>query len=220
MTGEINITYETLFELLRIEKSRGELQKLDSDFFKDVLNYIKEKKESVESLKDKTDLFAADERQKAEKQLQNVKKIIKDIYERREKKIIEAALDSSRMFSGVIDRSALLEEEKKLFDSVLEVLNNFRKGILFSLIEAKQIDIKNEKTEEKAEEERKHTDTEKKQTEEVKKETMMIRFLHPVPKFIGKSLEEYGPFDKEDVANIPSELAELLVKKERAETIE
>ena len=108
MTKEINITYETLFDLLRREKTREELQKLDPEFFNDVIDYVKEKTKSYYELKDKTDLFAADERLKADKQLQNIKKIIKEIYERREKKIIALAVDSSRMFSTVIDKSALL----------------------------------------------------------------------------------------------------------------
>ena len=215
---EINITYETLFELLRREKTREELQKLDPEFFRDVLNYITEKTKSYEELKNKTDLFAADEKKKAEKQLQNIKKIIKELYERRERKIITAALDNSRMFSVVVDKSAMLEEEKKFFESVLDVLNKFRKDVLFSILEAKEPVISEEKKEikEDAKEEQKTDEAE----EEPKKEILMIRFLYPVPKFVGKSLEEYGPFDKDDVANIPSELAELLVKKGRAELIE
>ena len=215
MSKEINITYETLFELLRREKTRVELQKLDSDFFDDVINYIKEKKEAFESLKDKTDLFAADERQKAEKQLQNVKKIIKEIYEKREKKIISIAVDSSRTFSTVIDTSAMLKQEKDFFEIVLDTLNKFRKGILFSILEAQEpkVDEAKEKIEEKEE-------IKESVKEETKKETMMIRFLYPVPRFVGKNLEEYGPFDKDDVVNIPSELAEVLVKKERAEVLE
>ena len=228
MTKEINITYETLFDFLRREKTREELQKLDPEFFNDVIDYVKEKTKSYDELKDKTDLFAADERLKTEKQLQNVKKIIKEIYERREKKIIALAVDSSRMFSTVIDKSALLEEEKLFFDDLLKVFNKFRKEILFSMLEAKKPEIKETvKDEIKPEEEKliglsKVTPTSPpavESNEEEQKTTQMIRFLYPVPKFVGKSLEEYGPFDKDDVANIPSELAELLVEKGRAELL-
>jgi DNA replication initiation complex subunit (GINS family) len=222
---EINITYETLFELLRREKTRKELQKLDSEFFQDVINYITEKKNAFDLLKDKTDLFAAEEKLKAEKQLQNTKKIIKELYERREKKIISIAIDSSKTFSTVIDTSAMLNEEKTFFESVLNILNRFRKELLFSILEAQQPNITEEKEEVKEEKKTGAAQLpaeEKKEeiTEEQKKEISMIRFLHPVPKFVGKNLEEYGPFDKDDVANIPSELAELLVNKGRAEILE
>ena len=42
--GDVIITYETLYELLMREKSRAEIQKLDNDFFNDVIKYIKDKK--------------------------------------------------------------------------------------------------------------------------------------------------------------------------------
>ena len=242
MSEEINITYETLFDLLRTEKTREELQKLDPDFFKDVVNYVKEKTKAYEDLKDKTDLFAADERLKAEKQLQNIKKIIKEIYERREKKIVTLAMDSSRMFSSVIDKSALLEEETQFLDQILNILNKFRKDVLFNMLEAQQPEVKAVTPEEPKQEEAKPAEQEiavqepksEEQKEELQpsvepttevdkaaeQETAMIRMLHPVPKFVGKNLEEYGPFDKDDVTNIPVELADLLVEKGRAELID
>ena len=74
---EINITYETLFELLRREKNREELQKLDNNFFLDVVNYLKDKKSALEL--PKNDIFAAEERRKAETQLENIKNILKAI---------------------------------------------------------------------------------------------------------------------------------------------
>jgi hypothetical protein len=50
-------------------------------------------------------------------------------------------------------------------------------------------------------------------------ETKLVRFLHAVPKFVGKELEEYGPFAEEDIANLPSEIADVLINKERVEEI-
>ena len=47
----------------------------------------------------------------------------------------------------------------------------------------------------------------------------LIRFLQEIPQFVGTDLSTYGPFDKEDIANLPSEIAELLIKKEKAEEI-
>ena len=53
----------------------------------------------------------------------------------------------------------------------------------------------------------------------VRRETKLVRFLHSVPKFVGKELEEYGPFEEEDVASLPAELADVLVRKGRAEEL-
>ena len=36
---------------------------------------------------------------------------------------------------------------------------------------------------------------------------------------MGEDLKIYGPFEKEDVSNIPRKVAEVLIKKNRAEEI-
>ena len=46
-----------------------------------------------------------------------------------------------------------------------------------------------------------------------------MRFLHQVPKFVGPELEEYGPFGEEDIANLPAEVADVLINKGKAEEI-
>ena len=47
----------------------------------------------------------------------------------------------------------------------------------------------------------------------------LVRFLYSVPKFVGKELEEYGPFEEEDIANLPAEIAKVLLDKGRVEEI-
>ncbi|MBW2965996.1 hypothetical protein KY342_02750 [Candidatus Woesearchaeota archaeon] len=226
---EINITYETLFELLRREKNREELQKLDNNFFLDVVSYLKDKKSALEL--PKNDIFAAEERRKAETQLENIKNILKQLYEKREKKIMNMALDMSRTSVGIlnseiIDTSNMLKEEKELFDCLVQNLNNIRKGVLFNILEAKIPCIEDKKMDDKTEE-KKDNELDKKDDqnniEAAKEENQtqkMIRFLYAVPKFVGKDLEEYGPFEQEDIANLPSEIADVLIAKERAEIME
>ncbi|MEK6614689.1 MAG: hypothetical protein AABZ32_01045, partial [Bacteroidota bacterium] len=46
-----------------------------------------------------------------------------------------------------------------------------------------------------------------------------VRFIKPVPKFLGPELESYGPFEPEDIASLPSQIARILVGKGRAERI-
>src|SRR3989344_1226165 len=109
---EINITYETLFEILKREKDTADLQKLDLSFFDDFVEYLNEKKKLLEK---EDSLFSYDEKKKVEKQIDNARRIIKDIYERREKKIMGIALIKSRTKSDVMDKSAFLEHEKRLW---------------------------------------------------------------------------------------------------------
>ena len=51
------------------------------------------------------------------------------------------------------------------------------------------------------------------------KSTKIVRFLYAVPKFVGKELEEYGPFAEEDIANLPGEIADVLITQGNAEEI-
>tara|TARA_Y100000310_G_C20545526_1_gene745374 strand:+ start:23 stop:682 length:660 start_codon:yes stop_codon:yes gene_type:complete len=212
---EVNITYETLFELLKREKDTADLQKLDPSFFNDFVDYLSEKKKMLS--KEDT-LFSYDEKKKVEKQIDNAKRIIKEIYERREKKILNIALTKSRTKSSVIDTSPLLENEKKFLNETEKVLNIFRKEVIDNIIDEKYA---SEITMEKKEINEKNDNVVGKEINEEKEEktTKLVRFLQVVPKFVGKELEEYGPFAEEDIANLPSEIADVLINKERVEEI-
>ncbi len=205
---EVTITYETLFELLRREKERSELQKLDSSFFANLLRYLKDKQTII--TKQQTDLFSLEEKKKTQEQLENVKRIIKELYNKREKKIVSMAIDKSRNNSSIVDNSVFLKQEKELFDNTVKILNMSRDNILFNIIELKEPlsleGVTVEKREIKGE-------------KEEKKDTKLVRFLSAVPKFVGKELEEYGPFEEEDIASLPVEIANVLINKGRGEEI-
>lgn len=205
---EIVITYETLFELLQREKERQDLQKLDANFFNEIIGYIKDKKKILEAKSDSN--FAHEEKKKTERQLENIYKIIKELYERREKKVIGMALDRSRTQSNLIDMSTLLKEEKVFFDALLNILDTYRDEILFSVLNEKMPFMKSLEIRPKED---------FKTALEIKKSTRLVRFLAHVPKFAGPELEEYGPFEEEDIANLPSEIAEVLISKSKVEEI-
>src|SRR3989344_9686875 len=112
--GDVIITYETLYVLLMREKSRAEIQKLDNDFFNDVIKYIKDKKDILDSQKSKENVFAAKEIERTTKQLESIYRILKELYEKRENKIITLALLNSRNL-GKVDTSLLLPEEVKFY---------------------------------------------------------------------------------------------------------
>ena len=208
MAQEVIITYETLFELLQREKDRTDLQRLDPSFFNDVISYIKDKKKLLEIKNDS--IFAHEEKKKAEKQLENIYRILKELYERREKKIISLALDKSRTKSDLIDTTALLKEERVVFDALTGLLDTYRDTILYSVLNEKIPFM--HAVEDKPKE---HF----KSALELKKNTKLVRFTHPIPKFVGPELEEYGPFVEEDLANLPAEVAEVLIIKGKAEEI-
>lgn len=210
-TKEVNITYETLYELLKREKDMTDLQKLEPSFFNNFVDYLNDKKIILGK---EDSLFSYEEKKKVEKQIDNAKRIIKEIYERREKKILNIALIKSRTKSDVLDTSSMLENEKFFFDEVVKTLNVFRKDIFENIIDGKQVSevIAGKKEANK-------TSDEISEKKEAEKNTKLVRFLYSVPKFVGKELEEYGPFEEEDIANLPSEIAEILINKGRVEEI-
>jgi DNA replication initiation complex subunit (GINS family) len=213
MAQEVVITFETLFEILKREKDRTDLQKLDPNFFSDTINYIKDKKKILQAKGDS--VFADDERKKTERQLENIYKIVKELYERREKKIIHLALDKSRTKSNLIDTSVLLKEEKAFFDAISGLFDNYRESILLAVLNEKMPFMNELKISKPSDNFIKAAKVEK-----LKKPTKLVRFTHQVPKFVGPELEEYGPFQSEDIANLPVEVADVLLNKGKAEIIE
>ena len=80
---DIVVTFDTLFEILRNEKTKEDLQKLHDTFFQDFVNYLKDKQNAFGDQKEQQGLFEGDEREKKLQQIANTKKILRDIYDRR-----------------------------------------------------------------------------------------------------------------------------------------
>tara|TARA_Y100000310_G_scaffold342669_1_gene446859 strand:+ start:4279 stop:5070 length:792 start_codon:yes stop_codon:yes gene_type:complete len=132
---EIRITLETLYDILRNEKKRAELQKLEETFFEDLVVYMKQKKQMLDNADSSDNMFASGEREKLEYELRSIRRIIKEVYEKREKKLIDIALNKSRTQSDLIDTSSMLPEEKEFFYSLTNHLDVHRKGVLLHLMQ-------------------------------------------------------------------------------------
>ncbi len=311
MTEKVNITYETLFDILRLEKNTGELQKLKDSFYQDVFSYFNSKKEVLQR---EESMFSETDKEKTLIQIQNIKRLLKELYEKRERKIIELAINKSRTGSDILDLSALLPQEKKIFSQLVKIFSSYREEILNNIMNGKQPtlnesigkqilhdkedknytekdnnvdnadlssngygeksdyrkkkyddnkedednnDIKpkdiedkdglDDKSKSESYEGTRNTDSgnadtnlgnadsedheseeskkysfydEEKEDDSKKEETKTVKFIHPVPKFLGRELEVYGPFDSEDIAKLPLDIANILIRKGRAHGIE
>ncbi|MDP3990581.1 MAG: hypothetical protein Q8Q01_05250 [archaeon] len=213
--GEIKITLETLYDILRNEKKREDLQELETTFFIDVIAYLNEKKSLLTSKQGSDDLFAAGERDKLEYELRSIQKILKEIYEKREKKIIEIALNRSRTGSDIIDTSSMLLEEKTFYDRVLKILDLHRQGVLLQLFRGKFPDI----TEEEHRRVSPLSEIESVSSPLTSDGLARIRFLRAVPSFVWKDMKVYGPFEIGEITEIFPEVADLLVRKGRAQKL-
>lgn len=251
---KITFTYESLFDLVVREKGRDEPQTLQPGFFADLVNYLNEKRSML-------GLLSAEEKEKATRQLHNINRLIKELYERREKKIISFALARSRAGADIVDTSVLLAEEKAFFDHLVKQIDLFREVVLNNLLVAKMPDMSQQSQHNRRDEQYKQTGTETlaaasrimsehptgaisgtinvhndgltaapmtptttahqqlQKNDDKDKATKLVRFLYPVPRFVGTELEVYGPFDQEDIANLPREIVEVLIAKGRAEEI-
>ena len=239
---DIKITLETLYDILRNEKKREDLQKLEATFFFDVVNYLKEKQAFLEQRKVNVDIFSIGEREKLEYELRSIHRILKEIYERREKKIIEIALNRSRTGSDIVDTSSMLKEEKEFYQHILSLLNEYRQGILLSLfrgeipaiserilsaaglLQSNLSDSISNPTLDSEEESiafvpAPEPKVELKVSEPEKKDKTRIKFIRPTPSFVWKDMNVYGPYDEGEETDMFIEVAELMIRKRRAEKV-
>jgi DNA replication initiation complex subunit (GINS family) len=241
MTEKMTITYDTLFDILRLEKSTGELQKLNDNFYEEVVSYLQNKKDILNK---EVSEFSEAEKEKTLVQVQNIKKLIKELYEKREKKIVDLASNKSRTGSDIIDLSLLLPEERRLFDQLVKIFSKNRENILTNIMNGKQPTLNEtlgvsketnykersntEKSEDKEEKGQNESETreyrqmpeqQEQETNEENEESKMVRFIHAVPKFLGRKLEKYGPFEADEITNLPKDIADILIRKGRAEEI-
>ena len=195
------ITYDTLYDLLRKEKFSIDLQPIPQSFFKETISYLKEK-ELILKNQEKDTVFTL-EIEKTRKQIENIKKLLKELYEKRERKIIDQALSASR--TEIKNKEiSLLPEEEQLYKELITLLTEYRENILLRVLSKKQPKPKEEPKEIKIED---------------NNNLKLIRFLTEIPKFIGTDLNVYGPFEREDLANLPKDIAKTLIEKKRAEEI-
>ncbi|MBS3118705.1 DNA replication complex GINS family protein [Candidatus Woesearchaeota archaeon] len=221
---EIKITLETLYDILRNEKMREELQLLNETFFVDVHSYLKEKQTLLDSKQGNFDLFVEGEKEKLDMELKSIRKMIKEIYERREKKMLDMAINKSRTQSDIIDTSSLLAEEKKFFAEAVAVLDSYRKGILYALwrgelplvvpgaISESTIVVKTEPVKESSM-------LKKELSSEEAITRLTVKFLQPVPRFVAEDLNEYGPYEAGEAAEVPAKAANILIERKQGEVV-
>lgn len=226
MEKEVIITYETLFEILRREKTREELQKLPENFNEEVRKYLHDKKQTMLSIAN--DQFSDVEQEKTQRQIINIKKILNELYERREKKIVAMALNKSRMPKSVIETTTLSDNEKPFYDKLFLTFNEARSDSLRSMVlenapileepetpvEAK---IEGNLQMEESEELPDNKPSEKPAFKVSDSGTQKVKFLCDTSQFVGPNLEIYGPFKTEELAVLPVSVCNVLINKNKAQ---
>lgn len=246
---EVKITYETLFDFLRREKNRSELQPMERTFYNDVVLYLKEKKSTLRDEDHHTLLFSKSEQEKIRIQLKNIQKILRELYELREKKIINLAMNKVRTESNLVDTSNLLPEEISLFNDACQLMTKYKEGILHKVVlnelpdvhSDSSIDYTHKSPRENEEEKRIESKEDifsayKQKLDEAREKSQeradfveshapksehlqKVKILNDLPKFMGQDKNIYGPFRKDDLTELPESIVAILLKKSRVEII-
>jgi len=259
------LSYEQVFDILRREKSREDLQEIDKNFYTDLFAIIKEQEAWIRSKQVQQALATDPEFDKKRIELKNFNRIISELIDRRMKKIMLLALSRTRIASTIINIDSFSKEEEFFFENCVKLLRSFRANlsgtssysedktpnlISFEFQEKMQnsklklsefsepkdinsdktVDSVAEKTSEaqfkaqdslkKDVESRKETSSETQKITEKEDETIKVRFLADMPRFYGLAKEVLGPYEKGQITELPLIIANILIKKSRAELLQ
>jgi len=186
-----DINYKTLRKLQQSEQASSLLTKIHTGFYKDLSSYLKTLGHSIENESNplKLKLFTDE--------IQNTKKIANNIYELREKKIVQAALATVR--GATPDLTNFLEIEKRLYTALVDQILVSRREILeqpadpiaktsLSVLKTPPQEIPESNTQ------------------------PIVQVLQDTPQFIGTDGKAYS-LRTEDVLSLPNEMAEPLLKR-------
>jgi DNA replication factor GINS len=187
--------FNKLYETWRNERETSELQHLDADYYLEMANYTSKLLEQTRML-DKTGVRGKIMAQ----EMDYVEKMLRELLRLRLNKIIQAEIEGK----PVVAVNLLPEERefhsdiRKLIVSYSEMARNITMGRMNG------------------------TDTLIQEPLSAKEKTgyIVLRFIKPIPAIMGVDMNTYGPFNPEDIATLPEENAENLIRRGFAKVVE
>lgn len=182
----MNMDYEEVRRIHRLEKNTSKLVAVDSDFYDSLAKLVAEQRKIyLESLKDLS--LSAN----VAREFLNLRKMIEEIFAMREKKIFSRALVESRTKEN--SEEHLAAEEKRMVSSLLGLLERHNEILanLFSENNGKSSGSRKEKEDEE----------------------INVEVIAEVPPFIGTDMKEYGPYSAGQKVSLPMKVTKLLVSK-------
>lgn len=193
--------YTRLHNAWENETKREGLQNIPDDFIHDMKDYITQLNKTVANIETLSGSLTQTERRYANQML-------KQLIEVRLDKIIKSELNGLP-----IDAQAMTPEEQQLHSNLRQLLTGYRQGIELPVARTQP------KPQPKASPPRKEPVPAPKIDEEAK-ELILVRFLQPLPAIMGIDMKAYGPFQPEELATIPRQNAENLIKRGVAKRVE
>jgi len=216
----IKIEYEDLFQHWLKEYQQVELTKLNQklfDKYNTLLNSLNKHQEN-ETDSIRFELF--------ETYKKNINYLCEDLLKMRELKIINSALALKE-----INLDNVIEAEKLLYQNLVSSIKGYKKVKAISTFDGGEKLKTKEIIKSKVEIEPEITQSELSKEDSIisdivneqkaeQVDFILLRFLKKTPPLVGIDLINYGPFEEEDIAYIPSQNANILVLEKFAEIIE
>jgi len=190
------ISYDKLREIQKAERGTGVIMALPADFYASAARFI---------ARLKAEMGAGFALEKA-REFENAVKVVRDIYAIREQKIVLRAIGAARGNNGV---AGLTVEEQALYERVKAAVadgSGSLEGLLGGIPQPAA----------KAESPPALAPAPLAAPQPAIIPGRALKFLLPVPQFVGPSGASLGPFKPGDVSALPEREAELLVKRKLA----
>ena len=200
LLAEELVTFDLIRRVQREEQMAPKLTRLPENFYASVASYVTNKKKLVEGKEDR----------KVALEIKSVEMLIEDVFNRRERKIINTAINSAR--TGIPPEN-MTDEERAFYDGLLEFIKGRRDSILQNILAEPEV-----KEEEESEIEGKIAEVAKEVKVLTTKPSLpinlgasLIVFREDVTTFVGSDMRSYGPFKKGDIAKVPNANMRILL---------
>jgi len=178
----MELSYEALRRIQLQEKHNATLTVVDEAFYESYAVFLAQQVERLRQA------FSLDE----VKLYENTQKILKEIIEKRQQKILLKALRDLK--TGDVSSEGLARQEKELYIELLRLLQSHEASLNSAFAGEKTV-----------------------QEKPGEKDTVAVRILVDLPAFVGMDSQPLGPFTASQVVELKKEEAELLIKRNAAE---
>lgn len=126
---EETITFELIRKIQREEQRLPKPTKLPENFYQNVNSYLQQKRKTADSMGDR----------KVGLEVKNIERLVEDVFNRRERKILNHALIAVRT---KISPENLTDEEKIFFDQLVESIKGRRSIVMNQVFEEAKAEVK------------------------------------------------------------------------------
>ena len=175
-------------ETQRKEKNSSRLSEVEPSFYKELAAHIKE---STAACKANGNGF---------RELENTVKLAREVFEKREQKLVMKALRSVR--TKEYDEERMTPEEKALFKALVEAIQTNRRAFDSVMLGDYNFSMPKDTL-----------------IKENGNKIVLARVRREIPAFVGSDTKEYGPYKVGDVVKLPRVEAVLLSKRDLVEVM-